>query len=188
MIKPRVIAVNLRRLLWKVYWKHLPRRKAESWYARAAFASSKLTEVDGVADMGCGWMTLERYLAPGVKYIPVDLVKRDARTVVCDFDKQAPPDTGVSAAACLGLLGYLRDPQAFMAGLSRNYRYAFVSYKASDLARTTRRPPGYTTALSSSACEEMFAAAGWKVEERYIAPRAPQMMWLLVSDHVEHAC
>lgn len=180
-VRLRAVRRGLLSWLWKLRWRRLPRRESESWSGRAAFAARTLRGVDGVADMGCGWMTLERYLEPGTLYRPVDLVPRDDRTILCDFDRQPPPATGVSAAACLGLLGYLKDPQAFMTGLARHYRRAFVTYKAADLPDNRRRPPGYHRAMTTAELEERFAASGWEVEERFAAVRQHQMMWLLVA-------
>lgn len=160
-------------------WRRLPTALAETWSARAEFAAHALRGADGVADMGCGWMTLERFLAPGTRYVPVDLVPRDGRTIVCDFNREPPPATGVSAAACLGLLGYLDDPAAFMTGLARHYSRAFVTYKAADLRADPRPAPGYATRLTTAELEEIFHAAGWEIEQRHPRPAKGQMMWLL---------
>jgi hypothetical protein len=180
-IRLRTAGAALRRWVWQLHWRRLPRRKTETWSDRAAFAAERLRGVDGVADMGCGWMTLERYLEPGTLYRPVDLVARDDRTIVCDFDREPPPATGVSAAACLGLLGYLEDPARFMAGLARHYRRAFVTYKAADLPQNARRPAGYRTALTTAQLEAMFAATGWEIEDRHGGVREGQMMWSLLA-------
>lgn len=44
-------------------------------------------QAKSVMDLGCGEMKLREYLAPEIKYIPVDYVKRSEETLVCDFNK-----------------------------------------------------------------------------------------------------
>jgi hypothetical protein len=171
----------LKRWLERRRWRRLGRAEAEGWVERAAFAAEKLGPVQGVADMGCGWMTLERFLAPGTRYVPIDLVARDDRTIVCDFNEELPPDTGMPAVACLGLLGYLHRPDFFMAELSRLHGRAFVTYKATDAPGrpTNRRKAGLVTDLSASEAERMFVAAGWRIEDAFWNVRPAQVMWLL---------
>lgn len=145
-------------------------------------AAQALGPVSGVADMGCGWMTLERHLVPGTRYVPVDLVARDARTVICDFAVAPPPATGVPAAACLGLLGYLRDPGGFLRALGEGYERAVVSYKIADatVRLADRQAIGYFHDFSSGDMERLFRATGWSVERRLPDPDPVQAMWVLV--------
>ena len=48
-----------------------------------------------VADLGCGTMTLKSHLAPGTRYVPVDVVARDADTVVVDLNREPLPALAV---------------------------------------------------------------------------------------------
>jgi hypothetical protein len=113
-------------------WSGLTWIEARTWRKRSKSAAQKLVGQSGVADMGCGWMTLERYLSAQTKYVPVDLVARDRRTIVRDFNKEPPPATGMPAVACLGLLGYLHRPDLFMSALAGLHQLAVVSYKVAD--------------------------------------------------------
>ena len=60
--------------------------EAAGWSKRAALAAEFLGFARSVADLGCGTMTLERYLSEGTRYVPVDVCRRDERTIVCDFN------------------------------------------------------------------------------------------------------
>jgi hypothetical protein len=161
-------------------WRELTPEEAGTWGERAAFAAQKLGRVSGVADMGCGWMTLERYLAPGTRYVPVDLIARDHRTIVCDFNKEPPPVIGVPAAVCLGLLRHLFRPDHFMAALSRLYSRAIVSCTVTDAHGATldRRVPGPINAFSTEQAEALFLTAGWQIDDVFRF-NAVQVIWLL---------
>jgi hypothetical protein len=162
-------------------WETPSREEAESWSNRAAFAAGQLGPVTGVADFGCGWMTLERFLTPGTAYVPIDLVARDHRTLVCDFDSNDLPATGVSAAACLGLLGYLDKPALFMSKLARLHSRAIVSYKTTDAlpSLADRRGADLVNDFSKADMSRMFHAGGWEVEA--VHQFGNQTIWMLVN-------
>ena len=59
----------------------------EQWPVRATAAAAWLADASSVTDLGCGTMSLERYLRPEQRYVPVDLLPRDERTLVLDLNK-----------------------------------------------------------------------------------------------------
>jgi hypothetical protein len=150
------------------------------WEARAALAANWLRDEAGVADMGCGAMTLERALEPGQQYFPVDLTQRDQRTVVVDFNSAPPPAiAGASAAACLGVLEYLHEPQAFLVGLAAGYGRAVVSYAvARDIAG--RRAHGWVNDLTQDDIAAVFKASGWRIVECAEVAR-DHLLWRLAA-------
>ena len=154
-------------LEWTERWSSLRLQEAEEWAPRAALAARKLGAVAGVADYGCGWMNLERYLAPSVRYVPIDLVPRDARTIVCDFDVDELPCTDVPGAAALGLIGYLRRPEKFLVSMAQRHNRAVVSYKTTDRfsSQEARRSAGLVNDLSGSQIDELLRWAGWTIED-----------------------
>ena len=100
-----------------------------AWQARAAVAAELLRDARCVADLGCGGMELERYLAPGQRYVPVDLVARDDRTIVVDLEKDPLPAIDADACALLGVLAYLFDPRAVLEKVrAASFARAVVSY------------------------------------------------------------
>lgn len=168
-------------------WSSLASPEGESWSARAALAARLLADARGVADLGCGTMTLERHLRPGVSYCPVDVVKRDHRTIVCDFNYGPPPSTGQPAVACLGLIEYLFDAEAFLSALSPFYRICVASYCAIDakVPLEPRRSHGWVNDFTQSQLEQIFNRSGWMIQEVEIVDDG-QIMWRLQSRH-EHA-
>lgn len=160
-------------------WRDMNCGMPPGWADRAAFAAEKLGAVTGVADMGCGTMALERHLAPGTCYIPVDLYARDARTIVCDFDREPPPETGMPAVACLGLLSHLQRPDRLMAALARLHDRAIVSYPVTDAPNAASNPRRPVTGYATADMERLLMAAGWRIAGHYAWP--DQSLWLLTK-------
>lgn len=92
----------------------------ESWRYRSTLAARHVPPGATVLDIGCGKMALEEMLPERCRYIPVDLVARDSRTVVCDLNNgEYPHADGITHIVVLGVLEYLSDAGAFFAWLAR---------------------------------------------------------------------
>ncbi len=81
-----------------------------AWDARARVVAALIAPPAAVLDLGCGAMALERELAPGITYIPADLVARDHRTHVFDANAGSFPNVDADVAVALGVLEYLNHP------------------------------------------------------------------------------
>jgi hypothetical protein len=116
-------------------WRELPAEKSDKWAFRAERAAALLNGagVTSVLELGCFRMSLERFLAPGTAYLPSDLVRRDARTIVCDLNAEPVPVVQADAVAALGVLEHLAAPAEVMARLSAHYPLAVVTYNPLDL-------------------------------------------------------
>ena len=68
-------------------WSELRRDFGEEWLDRATAAAAWLADASSVTDLGCGTMSLERCLRPEQRYVPVDLLPRDERTLALDLNK-----------------------------------------------------------------------------------------------------
>jgi hypothetical protein len=149
-------------------WSALALAEATPWGRRAAVAAEMLGPVRSVADIGCGLMTLEQHLGPDVRYIPVDVVRRDERTLVCDLNAGPLPVLGAEAAACLGIIEYLFDADALLWNLRRQCAACVVSYNPLEVDAkrepAPRRAHGWVNDFSASELEALFTAAGWAVE------------------------
>jgi Flp pilus assembly protein TadD len=136
-----------------------------AWERRAALAADHVPAGSKVLDLGCGAMTLERHLPFGCDYAPVDVVARDERTRICDFNREElPPADGASIVAALGVLEYVFDPPAFLRRL-RAYRLPVVlSYCPADFAPQVDRPAlGWVNHLTRQDLVEALGAAGFHV-------------------------
>ncbi len=91
----------------------------EAWKARIAHLASFIDSPGPVLDIGCGMMWLEPLLARGNKYIPIDYVRRDDRTVVVDLNAQPLPAIDAEFAFMSGVLEYIQDVPGFLRQLTR---------------------------------------------------------------------
>jgi hypothetical protein len=71
-----------------------------------------------VVDFGCGEMWLEKCLKPLHKYVPLDMIRRDERTIVHDFRSTPLPNIRGDVAFLSGILEYLPNPEQFLVYLS----------------------------------------------------------------------
>lgn len=161
-------------------WETLAAQEAKPWSYRATMAAKFLASERAVADFGCGTMLLERHLESGTIYYPVDIVQRDNRTTLCDFNVDPLPIFPASAAACLGLLEYLFNPGAFLQQISRHYRTCVVSYCPcyAPEQREQRRSHAWVNDLSPTEIIDVFVCTGWTIEKSGMVSQA-QIIWRL---------
>ena len=142
-------------------WKHIDQEGTAAWDERAGVAASMLDDVASVLDLGCGLMYLERHLREGVRYLPVDVVARDGRTILVDLNVTPLPALDADCAVALGLLEYLHNVPGLLREMAK-YRRVVVSYspmeKLPDLAE--RQAHAWVSHLSESALEAAFADTG----------------------------
>jgi len=161
-------------------WQAQQTGRCDEWDARAAIAGALLGGHDAVADLGCWDMSLERHLAPGTRYIPVDVAARDERTIVCDFNTSAPPATGASAAACLGVFEYLHDVPGFLRALAAQYRTLVATYNCLKPGEPLgyRRSHAWVNDYTLAEIDGIFEPAGWSVSNVETVD-ANQTIWRL---------
>ncbi len=158
------------------------RQLAESWDARARQAGLLIPPGSVVIDLGCGRMALQRFLPADCRYIPCDLVSRDQRTVVCDFNAGSFPDAEAASAdvvAVLGVLEYIFDPHAFLFHLRQWQRPVVLSYCATEAVgnREHRRDFGWVNDLSTGTLRKLFEETGFSVAR---SDRIDRMQWLFL--------
>ncbi len=113
-----------------------------AWDARAELAAQFIPAGARVLDLGCGRMSLQRFLPRGCSYRGCDLVARDARTIVCDFNAGQFPTEGaaeVDIITMLGVLEYITDVERFLTQLRSSKRDVVLSYCATDLTGSVDR-------------------------------------------------
>ncbi|NLH83282.1 MAG: class I SAM-dependent methyltransferase [Phyllobacteriaceae bacterium] len=163
-------------------WRALEPSEAQPWNRRAAKAAEFLQDQPSVADFGCGTMNLEHHLRPDQIYVPLDVVARDDRTLVCDLNLQPPPETGATAAAFLGVLEYLFDPPGVLQEIARRYRVLVVSYCITDApnAPTDRRQHAWVNDFSEADILNLFERSGWRPEQSGMIDQM-QKLWRLTT-------
>jgi Flp pilus assembly protein TadD len=148
-----------------------------AWNERARLAADFVPAGAHVMDLGCGRMALETYLPPGCRYTPCDLVARDERTLVCDFNSQAVPlPAGVTHVAALGVLEYIHDWRGFLRQLRAFGLPVVFSYCPTNFtSHLDRKALGWINHLSLQDLCEGFTEAGFNLQTS-LRPDSNQML------------
>lgn len=106
----------------------------EIWKQRIELLATFISECGPVADFGCGMMWLERHLPATCTYLPLDLHRRDDRTIIFDANRDSIPDRPFAVAFLSGMLEYVASPESFLEQLiERRPRQIVMSYVSTDL-------------------------------------------------------
>jgi len=161
-------------------WIFIASESNDRWNERAKLAASMIVDQKSVADFGCGLMYIEKYLSPGTRYFPVDVVRRDKRTIVTDLNNAALPEIDADCAVGLGLLEYIHDVPELLKSLANSYKIVLLSYIPTDFlpSRDGRLATGWVNGYSTVELEEEFEQAGFRIEERQRFDGGP-LIWRL---------
>lgn len=153
----------------------------ERWTERAGIAVSLLGEVTSVTDIGAAHMDVERLLPSGVVYVPLDVARRDDRTIVVDLNVCNLPNTNTDGAVMLGVLEYIYDVRKLLAETRKQYRVMVTTYNPVEgtKALSDRRAHAWVNNYSKAEITALMRDAGWSID-REIAPNAKSFMWRLV--------
>jgi hypothetical protein len=156
-------------------WSELRRDFGEEWLDRATAAAAWLADASSVTDLGCGTMSLERCLRPEQRYVPVDLLPRDERTLVLDLNKSAdierlPPS---EAYAVLGFFEYSYAPDELIAMLRRRCLKVVTTFSMlTEETPEQRLELGWVNHFTRDEFVELFARHGFAViREQYVHGR-----------------
>jgi hypothetical protein len=140
----------------------------QAWDARAEFAAQFIPAGAKVLDLGCGRMSLQRFLPNGCSYQPCDLVKRNPGTIVCDFNAGDFPTQAAADAdiiTMLGVLEYIVDVDSFFTHLRFCKRDVVLSYCATDLSPDRDRAAlGWINHFSFYDLAVLFDRFGFRIE------------------------
>ncbi len=144
-------------------WKSLPTLTTDPlWIERAQAAVAFIPDGCHVLDIGCGDMQLEARLPTGCRYTPLDVVRRDKRTVLADLNRVALPVTDADFVVGLGLLEYLFDLPTFLGQVAAQFSRGLFSYHPLERSpRKDRLSVGWVNALNSPELLALFRHAGF---------------------------
>jgi hypothetical protein len=150
----------------KALWADLGPEFGEEWRNRASAAAVWLTAASSVVDLGCGSMKLEECLRPEQIYMPVDLVKRDERTLVLDLNRSLDiarlPDA--DACAMLGFLEYSYVPDELIAALRLRYQQVVATFSVlSGETPEWRLEQGWVNHFTLSEVPRLFVRHGFRM-------------------------
>jgi hypothetical protein len=142
-----------------------PQNLDPAWGARARFVARFVPPQVSLLDLGCGAMEIENFLQTGTAYIPCDLVPRDGRTLVCDFNMDGVPKVpGVGAVTALGVLEYIQDAPSFIRSLRAFEVPVLISYCPTDLtSHLDREAQGWVNHFSLAILSQLIEASGFEI-------------------------
>jgi SAM-dependent methyltransferase len=162
-------------------WVHLNPKVSAGWIARAQTAAGLLKDAHSVLDIGCGVMLIEQYLQPNTRYIPMDVVRRDERTLVVDLNQHDLPSVDFDCALGLGVLEYLYDPARLLRAVAQHCRTgALFSYNPTDAwpSLEQRTADAWVSHLSVQQLEHSFTQAGFSHRCVHVDDAGQRMWWL----------
>ena len=164
-----------------IRWGQINRSWENEWGGRAAIAADWLRPSASVADFGCGGMNLERHLQPAQRYVPLDIVARDHRTIVFDLEKNDLAIVDADAYALLGVIEYLFDVPRVLANLHDKFQHGVISYNiCSDGAIERRLEHGWVNHFSLDDLRSLFERARLEIR-RERAIDGSQVLFELAS-------
>jgi len=99
-----------------------------AWRQRISLMARYIVPGRSVLDLGCGRMWLEEFIGRDMLYLPVDRVRRDERTLICDFNRAEFPDVFADVGFVSGCLEYIRNPDRFVCDIINHCNRCIISY------------------------------------------------------------
>ena len=129
------ILLNFSRKLWSKIASWTGRDRSwqeleyfdESWKRRIEEMAKFIFPGESVVDLGCGRMWLKPLLRDN-EYHPVDYTRRDATTVVANFNRHEYPDIVADVSFVSGTLEYIEDYEWFTKEICSRSKKCIVSY------------------------------------------------------------
>lgn len=148
-------------------WLNLSSEKTDHWMHRAKQAILLLGEAQSVVDLGCGTMAIEPLLSKGVRYIPVDVVRRDERTLIVDLNHKIFPEIKAEAMVGLGILEYIHDVAWLLSELALRYKSIVLSYNCAELFANIkeREGHGWVNNMTTKELEFVYRSSGLQIQE-----------------------
>jgi hypothetical protein len=146
----------------------------ESWKDRIFQMAKYIPENSKVLDLGCGKMWVKDCLPLGCSYIPVDYVKRDEDTIVCDFNKHEFPEVSGDISFVSGCLEYIEDYNWFVKQIAIHSHKCIVSYCLLELFPDLEARAGLAWVNNLKRVEliELFERSGFKLDKEDITKTA----------------
>jgi hypothetical protein len=140
---------------------------SEQWAERAKVVAGWIPEGAHVGDIGCGRMAVEGLLRGG-GYHPLDVVRRDERTVVVDLNTAAIPEhflARIDHATLLGVLEYLVRPEDLLRRLSAAGITLVCSYQLADFSSPeVRGKNGWFNAYNAAEFPRLLRRCGFEID------------------------
>ncbi|MHC1724158.1 MAG: hypothetical protein AB9836_13245 [Aminipila sp.] len=129
--------------------------------------------IKSLVDYGAGQMYLKTFLSKGVKYYPVDYMKRFDDTIVCDLNKGNFPDLQADVSVLNGVLEFLITAEDLIKHVcEKTANIIIISYMTVDKFPniTGRRTSGYLSDLTELKIIELLDDGGFRLVKKESDP------------------
>jgi hypothetical protein len=165
-----------------------PEQLEAAWAARSKLAASFIPAGARVIDLGCGAMHIERFLPYGCSYVPVDVTRRDERTLICDLNRDPPPLAEIAHADMISMLGvweYLYEPAMVFRALASARKPLICSYCVTEMTQHLDRGAlGWVNAFSSAEFVAMAETAGFRLQTQTSVDGVQRLFRFVPKDDV----
>ncbi len=140
------------------------------WQERIQMMSKFIKSDDSIVDLGCGKMWLKKFISPNNKYFPVDYIKRDEETIVCDFNQSQFPNIQSSIYFISGCLEYIDNYDWFISEISKHTDACILSYCSTDVFSdfAVRNNLMWKNHLSNNELIEIFKKKNFILKEHLV--------------------
>lgn len=135
-------------------------------------------DIESIVDYGAGKEWLRKYIKPEVKYYPVDYIKRNEHTILCDLNVDSFPEINADVSVCSGVLEFINTAKELLQHVCKHTnKMVIVSYLGVDNFPDIegRRASAYVSDLSENDIVTVMNANGFELIKK-------------VNDPVNSAC
>ena len=151
--------------------------KTAEW-ERMRIRVKKLSEwidesVRSVVDYGAGEMFLKTLLPPGVKYFPVDYIRRSEETILCDLNAGVLPEIHADVAVLSGVLEFLTTAESLLYHVCATTKHKILlTYMTLDKFPSVdgRRSSAYVNDFTERQLIEMLTRHGFLLKDKLTDP------------------
>lgn len=130
-------------------------------------------DIVSIVDYGAGKEWLRKYINPDVKYYPVDYIKRNEHTILCDLNFERFPEINADVSVCSGVLEFINTAKELLQHVCKHTnKMVIVSYLGVDHFPDIegRRASAYISDLSEHDIISIMDAGGFELEKKVCDP------------------
>ncbi len=146
-----------------------------SWEERNRVAAAIISSGSSVLDLGCGRMSLRRFLPSGCRYFAADLPKWSAEVIRVDLEALEFPNGRYDYVVILGVLEYLTNPAAVIAAAADHTGKLIAGYSHPGPQSTLsqRRNALLINDFNEDDLRIVFRTAGWAIRSLHVCKSTP---------------
>lgn len=137
------------------------------------FSKWMTNDIKSVADYGAGRMFLQEYLNTDVTYFPIDYIRRNEQTILCDLNLGQFPCIQADATICSGVLEFISTSEKLLKHIGQNTnKMVILSYVTIDKFPDIdgRRASAYISDLSDRQILDFMASSNFFLDKKVPDP------------------